>query len=74
MREHSLKGLFTVSTTQKGKCRPWSRGFMGRLFFLMYLFLAVLGFCCCEDISLVAVSGGHRVPTAVASLVAKHGL
>ena len=73
--EHSLKGLFTVSTTQKGKCRPWSRGFMGRLlFFLMYLFLAVLGLCCCEDFSLVVVSGGYRVPTAVASLVAKHGL
>ena len=38
-REHSLKGLFTVSTTQKGKCRPWSRGFMGRLLFFFNVFI-----------------------------------
>ena len=30
----------------------------------MYLFLAVLGLCCCEGFSLVAASGGYS-PVAV---------
>ena len=49
-------------------------------FFLIYLFLAVLGLCCCMDFSLVAVSRGYSlvavcgllVVVAVASLTAEH--
>ena len=43
-------------------------------------FFAVLGLCCCMDFSLAAASRGyppaavHRLLTAVASLVADHGL
>ena len=45
-----------------------------------YLFLAVLGLCCCKDFCLVAASGGYslvamcRLPIVMASLVAEHGL
>ena len=48
-------------------------------FFLIYLFLAVLGLCCCMDFSLVAESGSNslvvvcRLLIVMASLV-KHGL
>ena len=44
----------------------------------IYLFLAVLGLCCCAGFFLVAVSGDYtpvvvsRLLTAVASLVAEH--
>ena len=47
---------------------------------LIYLFLAVLGLCCCVGFSLVVVSGGyslfvvHGLLIVVASLVAEHGL
>ena len=46
----------------------------------LYLFLAVLGLCCCTEFSLVAASRGHspavmcRLVIAVASPVAEHGL
>ena len=46
----------------------------------IYLFLAMLGLCCCKDFCLVAASGGDslvamcRPPTVMASLVAEHGL
>ena len=76
----SLRGLFTVSTTRKGKCRPWSCGSMGIFFFfLMCLVWTVLGLCCCEGFSLVVMSGGHslvagpRVSIAVVSLAANDG-
>ena len=45
-----------------------------------YLFLAVLGLCCCKDFCLVAASGGYslaatcRRPIVMASLDAEHGL
>ena len=48
--------------------------------YLFYLFLAVLGLCCCTGFSLVVVIGGcslvavHGLLIAVASLVAEHGL
>ena len=46
----------------------------------IYLFLAVLGLCCCEGLSLVAESGGYslvaecRLLFAGAPLVAEHRL
>ena len=46
----------------------------------IYLFMAVLGLCCCVGFSLVAVSKSYSLVglrgflTVVASLVAKHGL
>ena len=46
----------------------------------MYLFLAVLGLCCCVDFSQVAASGGYSLVavrellTAVASFVVEHRL
>ena len=52
---------------------------MYAFFFLIYLFLAVLGLCCCMDFSLVAESGSNslvivcRLLIVMASLV-KHGL
>ena len=47
--------------------------------FLIYLFLAVLGLHCSEGFSLVVERWGyspvvHRLLSAVASLVGKHGL
>ena len=56
---------------------------MVKYYFILFihLFLAALGLCCCAcRLSLVAVSGGllfvavHGLLTAVASLVAEHGL
>ena len=51
------------------------------LFFFknVYLFMAVLGLCCCAGFSLVAVSGGYSLVivigfTVVASLAAEHEL
>ena len=47
---------------------------------LLYLFLAVLGLCCCTGFALVAKSGVHALVaedgllTSVASLIAEHGL
>ena len=40
-------------------------------YLLTYLYLAVLGLCCCVNFSLVAVCG---LLVAVASLVAEYGL
>ena len=46
----------------------------------MYLFLAVLGLCCCTDFPLVAANGGYSLVVAcgllimVTSIVAEHGL
>ena len=46
----------------------------------IYLFMAVLGLCCCVSFSLVAVNKSYSLVglggflTVVASLVAKHGL
>ena len=46
----------------------------------MYLFLVVLGLCCCKGLSLVMKSGGyspvavHGLLITVASLVVEHGL
>ena len=46
----------------------------------IYLFLVVLGLCCCMQFSLIAASGGypvvavHRLLIAVASLIAEHRL
>ena len=48
--------------------------------FPLFLFLAVLGVCCCTSFSLVAVSAGYSVVAVcrllieVASLIAEHGL
>ena len=48
--------------------------------FLIYLFLAVLGLCCCMDFSLVVESGSDslvvvcRFLIVMASLAVKHGL
>jgi len=48
--------------------------------YFIYLVLAVLGLCCCTDLSLGAVSGGYspgvagRLLVVVASLVAEHRL
>ena len=39
--------------------------------FIIFLFLAVLGLCCCAGCALVVVCG---LLTAMTSLVAKHGL
>jgi len=50
------------------------------LYNFIYLFLAVPGLHCCSGFSLVVVSRAyslvavHGFPTAVASLVAEHGL
>ena len=68
-------------------CSPWGRKSRTRLsdftftlmFIDLFLFLTVLGLCCCAGSSLVVASGGHsvaavhRLLTAVASLV-EHGL
>ena len=49
------------------------------LYNFIYLFLAVLGLCCCVGFSLVAESGGyslvvmHGLLIAVVFLVVKHG-
>ena len=49
-------------------------------FFKIYLFLAVLGLCCCTGFSLVASSGGyslvsvHRLFILISVLVVEHGL
>ena len=46
----------------------------------IYLFMSVLGLCCCVSFSLVAVNKSYSLVglggflTVVASLVAKHGL
>ena len=54
--------------------------FLGILNFLLFLFLAVLGLCCCMGVSLVVASGGYSLAavggllTAVVSLVAEHRL
>ena len=50
------------------------------LYNFIYLFLVVLGLCCCAGFSLVVASGGkslvvvHGRLIVVASLVAEHGL
>ena len=49
-------------------------------FSFIFLFLTVLGLCCCESFFLGGASRGyslavvHKLLTAVASLVAEHGL
>ena len=51
-----------------------------QILFFYNLFLAVLGLCCCMGFSLLSASSGYslvmllRLPIAVASLVAEHGL
>ena len=46
----------------------------------IYLFLVVLGLCCCVSLSHIVVSGGcslvavHGPPIAMASLLVAHGL
>ena len=44
----------------------------------VYLFLTVLGLCCCMDFSLVVSSGGYSLAvvllTVVAPLVAERGI
>ena len=58
-----------------GLCGPWEElGLCFHLFVFIYLFLAVLGLCCCAGFSLVAVVAGQGLLTATASLVADHGL
>lgn len=57
---------------------PRASTFIFKKFFLSLL--AVLDFCCCVDVSLVAESRGyslvlvHRLPTVVASVAVEHGL
>ena len=63
-------------------CRLLSFFFFFRLFFynFIYLFLVVLGLCCCVDFPLVEAIQGyslvvvHELLIAVASLVAEHRL
>ena len=53
------------------KLLKYDYGFFFLIILSIYLFLAVLGLHCCMGFSLIAV---HRLLTAVASLVAEHGL
>ena len=61
---------FYTGSSQRHSCFPKS-------FLFKFLFLAVLGLCCCEGSSLAAVSGSYsqvavqRLLTAAASLVAE---
>ena len=59
--------------------KHWHLKFFFCLILFIYLFLAVLGLCCCEGLSLVPERRGRslvvlRFLTAVASSVAEHGL
>ena len=50
-----------VGKTERGHCKANNRRFSSRVFIILfiYLFLAVLGLCCCLGFSLVMASGGH---------------
>ena len=59
---------------------PHNRSLLSFFIYIIYLFLAVLGLCCCTGFSPVVASrvyslvAAHRLLIVVASLVAEHGL
>ena len=50
-------GLFSFLPCSVGKV--FFKIFLSKFIYLIYLFLAVLGLCCCAGLSLVAASGGY---------------
>ena len=69
------RGYGSYASSRPGICRAYHYNVISYSFFkknnLIYVFLAVLGLCCCGGLSLVVV---HGLLIAVASLAVEHGL